>query len=241
MNYRKTFEMKISKILFGAAWTIIIAVSFNACKKNTDKKSVCRIIAFTVAGQVYHISYNNQGKIISLTGGSLSDSYDYFGDTTIVTSLDAGTFASKTTIALNKAGLATNVRTENNGSGTDWTNDVFEYNGDELAKQTSTRSADTIKGITTYAWFNHNMISETMGSNTTVLGYYTDKPRQDGDYLAFIQFISGYEVYRTKNLLKTFGSATLTYDFGSDGNISSLTITSPGGTPESLNYQYECK
>ncbi len=87
MNYRKTFEMKISKILFGAAWTIIIAVSFNACKKNTDKKPVCRIFAFTVAGQAYHISYNNQGKIISLTGGSLSDSYDYFGDTTIVTSL----------------------------------------------------------------------------------------------------------------------------------------------------------
>jgi hypothetical protein len=173
--------MKISKILFNTAWTLLIAASFGACKKNNDKKPVCRITAFTIAGQVYQISNNSEGRIIGLTGGSQSITYDYFGDTTIVTSLDSGVFSSKATI-LNAAGLATNVRKENNHSGTDWTNDSFEYNGDELSKQTSTRSADTSRSITTYTWFNHNMISETIGSSTTLLKYYIKKPLKNGNY-----------------------------------------------------------
>ncbi|MGE5108652.1 MAG: hypothetical protein ACM3H8_13995, partial [Sphingobacteriales bacterium] len=61
-----------------------------------------------------------------------------------------------------------------------------------------------------------------------------------GDYLDFFQLIEGYEFLRTKNLLKTFGNSTLTYDFGTDGNIAALAISSPGGAPSAINYQYKC-
>jgi hypothetical protein len=233
--------MRISRILLGATCLLAVTLCFDACKKNSDRKPVCRISAFTLAGQVYHISYNGEGKIISLTGGNLSDTYDYFGNTTIVTTLDAGAFSSKTIITANPAGLATNVRTELNASGSDWTNDSLEYNGDELAKKISTTSVSTGKDTTTYTWFNHNMISETTGTNVTSLAYDAARPKQNGDYLAFIELISGYQMFRNKNLLKSFGGADLTYDFGSDGNIASLTISSPGGTPASINYEYECK
>ena len=222
------------------AWILILAAAFNACKKNNDKKPVCRIAAFTIAGQVYNITYNSSGKVIAIATGIFSQTYDYFNDTTTITSLNDGTFSSRTIVALNGAGLATNVRTELNASGTEWTNSTFEYNGDELSKQISTRSGDTSRGITTFIWFNHNMISETIDSNTTVLDYYTDKPRQAGDYLDFFQFLGGYEYLRTKNLLKSFGNSTLTYQFGTDGNISELTISSPGGIPAGINYQYQC-
>lgn len=219
---------------------LTFAPCFTACKKNADKKPACRIIAFTLGGQVFNMTYNGNGKLISVNNGSFSQTYDYVGDTTIVTSLNSGVFSSRAIAARNGAGLATNVRTELNATGTEWTNDTFEYNGDELSKQVSTRSADTSKGIITYVWFNHNMMSETAGSTTTLLDYYTDKPRQTGEYLDFFQFLSGYEYLRTKNLLKSFGNSTLTYEFGSDGNISSLTINSPGGTPAAINYQYRC-
>lgn len=119
-------------------------------------------------------------------------------------------------------------------------NDANEYNGEELIKQASSRSSDNTRNITTYTWFNHNAISQTAGSGTETLRYYADKPRQNGDYLDFFQLIAGYDFLRTENLLKTFGNSTLTYDFGIDGNIAALTISWAGGTPSTVNYQYEC-
>ena len=232
--------MKNSKILF-AVCVFIITAGFTACKKNNDAKPVCRINLFTLGGQVYTISYNSNGKVISLTTNSgFSQTYAYSATTTVITSSNSGAFSSKATVTLNAAGLATNVRTELNSSGTEWMNDAYEYNGEELIKQTSTRSSDNTQNITTYTWFNHNPISQTAGSSTETLGYYADKPRQNGDYLDFFQLIGGYEFLRTKNLLKTFGNSTLTYDFGTDGNIAALAITSPGGAPSTINYQYEC-
>jgi len=232
--------MKNSRISF-ALWIFIFVASFTACKKNSDAKPVCRINFFTLGGQVYTISYNSNGKIISLsTSAGLTQVYTYLPNTTVITSSNSGTFSSKTTVTLNTAGLATNVRTELNSSGTEWMNDANEYNGEELIKQTSTRSSDNTQNITTYTWFNHNVISQTAGSSTETLEYYADKLRQNGDYLDFFQLIAGYEFLRTKNLLKTFGNSTLTYDFGTDGNIAALTISSTGGTPETLNFQYEC-
>ena len=232
--------MKSSRILFTAVFAVITIVSFTGCKKNNDRKPLCRITAFTLAGQVYNLSYNSNGKIIVLTHDVFSQTYDYSPNTTIITTLSSGAFNSKVIATINATGLATNVRTEHNVSGTDWSNEAYEYNGEELIKQTSTRSSDTVHNITTYTWFNHNPISQTAGSSTELLQYYTDKPRQNGDYLDFFQLIGGYEFLRTRNLLKSFGNSTLTYDFGMDGNISAVTFSTPGGS-STINYQYECK
>lgn len=187
------------------------------------------------------MSYNSNGKIISLvTSNGVSQTYDHLPNTTVITSFNSGVFSSKKTVTLNAAGLAANEKTELNSSGTDWTNDAYEYNGEELIKQTSTRATDNIQNITTYTRFNNNVISQTAGSGTESLEYYPDKPRQNGDYLDFFQLIADYDFFRTKNFLKTFGNSTLIYDFGTDGNIAALTITSPGGAPGTINYQYEC-
>jgi hypothetical protein len=232
--------MKILKFLPGIMCAFVIVTGFSACKKDKDKKPDCRISAFTVAGQAYNVLYNGNGKLISVVSSSFSQTYDYSGNTTVVTSLNAGAFSSKVIITNNAAGLAINVRTESNSSGTEWTNEAYEYNGDELAKQTSTRSGDTSRGIITYTWFNHNMIVQRTASTVTVWDYDASAPRQKGDYLDFFQFLSGYEYLRTRNIIKSIGNSTLTYGFDIEGNISSVSVGSTGGTPASINYQYEC-
>lgn len=211
--------MNVSKTLFHAAWILALTAGPAACRKKNDAKSVCRISTFTVGWQVYQITYNGNGKIISLTNGTLTQTYDYLKDTTIITSLYSGVFSSKVVATINASGLATNVRTQFDPLSSEWANDAYEYNGDEVSKRITTISNDTRSGITTYTWFNHNIISETIDSNTLPFECYSDKFRQSGDYLDFFQFLAGYESIRTKNLLKSFGNSTLNYPFGSDGNI----------------------
>src|SRR5215213_5463909 len=104
----KTFKLS-------ATIALVIVMSF-ACKKNKDvvKKPDCRIITATPtpssAGDPFNISYNNDGKISTLSNGSTITTFAYSGNTAIATTNSSGTFQSKKIITLNANGLAANVK-----------------------------------------------------------------------------------------------------------------------------------
>ena len=232
----------MKKMKISAAVVLILAIgTFNSCKKNNDKKPDCKISALSSPTSTARntLSYDANGKLSRLISGGSFTSYSYSGSTTIVTTLDSGKFSSRTTISSNDAGLAINVRTESDETGTTWNNGFYEYNGEELIKSTSTSSVGGPPVITTYTWNNHNMVSSTTDTTTTVYGYYTDKPRQIGDYFLLVQMIQGYEIVRNKNLLKSVATSTLAYDFGADGKITTLSVIS-GNSTTFLDYEYQC-
>jgi hypothetical protein len=232
----------MTKLKILAAAVLILAIgTFNGCKKSNDKKPDCKISALSSPASTDRntLSYDASGKLSRLISGGSFTSYSYSGSTTTVTTLDSGKFSSKTTIFSNDAGLAINVRTESDEAGTIWNNGFYEYNGEELVKSTGTSSSGGPAVITTYTWNNHNMVSSTTDTTTTVYGYYTDKPRQTGDYFLLVQLIQGYEIVRNKNLLKSVSTSTLSYDFGSDGKITTLSVIS-GNSTTFLDYDYLC-
>jgi hypothetical protein len=231
--------MKTQKTLFFAACGIIIALSVTSCKKNIEKKD-CRISVFAGTGANDTVLYNNEGKISSIVNGLSRINYSYADNKVTGTAFDAtGAFSYKTMATLNSAGLITNLRTEYNASGTQWGNIVYEYNGEELSQSTNTSSTGGTPSITTYRWLNHNIVSETTGANTTPWTFYTDKPRKDGDYLWLLKINYGGDILRTANLLKSFGTTNFSYEFDSDGKISSMGV-SDGGSSQTITYEYTC-
>jgi hypothetical protein len=146
-------------------------------------------------------------------------------------------------ITNNAAGLATNVKTEFNGSGSNWDNQAFEYSGNELIKGTFTNSSGTTPSINLVTWDDGNMKDVSSGGTISTIDYYFDKPSQDGDYLVLSQLVQGYQIYRSKNLIKSILTGNIinsfTYTFDADGKITSVTSTA-GATPTTLNFQYQC-
>ena len=235
-------------MLFLSSILYIVSGSFGGCKKGNDKKNACRITASSIAslGSLSNFSYNGNGKLNRISTGSVVTTFDYpTGNTIIAITLDSGRFQSKKIIKVNAAGLATNVRVENNESGTAFVNDSFEYIGNELIRSVSTSFLDDSSRITTFTWFNGNMV--TVRSGGTIIEsreYFTDKPLRIGDVISFTQFFQGFETVRTKNLVKFTSQGSglnFTYEFGSDGNISSVKVDAPNGIGGFQDYQYECK
>ena len=221
-------------------------ITMAGCKKDKDeaKKPDCRIITVTptTSGSSFNISYNSDGKISTISTGSDITSFAYSGSTIIATTTNSGTFGSKKIITLNANGMATNVKTEFNASGTDWSNDVYEYSGTELIKATTTSSSGGAPNVSTVTWSNGNLVSISSGSGVSTLDYFTDKPAQTGDYLSLAQLVAGYQIYKTKNAIKSlFSGSTITsfdYSFDGDNKITSLTAT--GGSNITYSYQHQC-
>ena len=225
---------------------LTVTAAFWSCKKSNDKKAECKIIAASIPslGVLFNFSYNNNGKLTRISAGRNFTTFDYPAENTVIaTTLDSGRFQSKRIINVNAAGLATNVRIENNAAGTLFINNSFEYSGEELMKSRSTSSSDPNPRITTFTWVNGNLITITSGGAIIeTRDYFTDKPRQIGDFFSFSEFIQGFETVRTKNLVKSTSGTNFTYEFGGPaGNISSLQTISPGGNRDIIDYQYECK
>jgi len=221
--------------------------TFTRCKKNNDKAPECRIISATgvPGGASYQLTYDNTGKLSRVVLGQGVITYDYTGNGNMVTvtNMDSGQFRSRTVVTLNPVGLASNVRVEDDLTGATWSNTSYEYNGDELSRSTSTSSAGGAPSVSTYTWSDGNMISATTDPtgpmpSTSTFEYYTDKPRQNGDFLLLLQLLQGYEIYRNKNLIKGISGAVLTYIFAKDGKIASLEVAE--GTTSFLDYQYQC-
>lgn len=233
--------MKVFAILMGLAIVLGIIAILPGCNKDSADKAICRITTITAATtDGYHLTYNNDGKISTITNGAHEVVFGYSGNTIIETISDSGRFSCKLIITKNAAGLATNVRTELDLTGTNWYNDSYEYNGQELSKSTQTSSDGSPASIKTYTWTNNNIRSAIASTGTTFYSYYTDKPIQVGDYLYIYQLlVQGYETIRNRNLVKSINGVGFSYEFDSDGNISGLNSIS-GTTVSALDYKYEC-
>lgn len=219
---------------------VIVIIFCYGCKKDSnDITNTCRLISVITpsANDTFHISYNNEGKINSVTFKTIVSNFFYSGNTTTITKVINGLYSGRTVVTNNANGLAINVKTEFNAAGTEWTNTTYEYNGEELFRSTSTHSGGGEPSVTAYAWINHNLVSMTTGSTTEIMEYYTDKPSQEGDYFSLLDFLQGYDIYRTKNLLKSIYGEELTYEFRADKKISSFSSNSV----IAIRYDYECK
>ena len=233
--------MKTLRTLISLVTVLAITGILSQCKKRNDKKPSCQIITATFAPNVstFHLTYNLEGKPSRVVSNIIDMSFEYSAGSVIIVTFQSGNFQSKTIATLNKDGLATNVRTENDTLGTSWSNTLYEYNGQKLSKSTLTSSTGGRPVVSTYTWDNQNLVLLTMDTTSQTLGYYIDKPRQTGDYLLLAQQLQGYEIYRSKNLLKKIDGTSLNYEFGTDGKINSFTATT-GANEIFVNYEYQC-
>ncbi|MDO6430442.1 hypothetical protein Q4E93_07585 [Flavitalea sp. BT771] len=217
---------------------LLLAAALAACKKNHDKQFSCRLTALHApSGLATFLSYNNEGKLVLEESGRSINTYTYEGASVTITTYDTGLISRKTIVLNNTAGLAANVRVEFGSDGANWSNTYHEYEGDEVIRSITTFPSNPPDTVT-YLWSGHNLVGQVRDGDTTRFEYYTDKPRQDGDYLYLSQFLSGYEVYRTKNLFKGYVGATFIYDFTSDGKIAALKVPTLGTI---YSCEYQCK
>lgn len=234
--------MKKHRFFLVALVCLATITLFSSCSKDDDKPN-CRIITITPGGgTAINITYNAEGRVATLTSGTSVTTYTYSGNNSVATTTNSGTFSSKVIVTAAANGLAANVRTENNESGTSWSNLAFEYSGTELIKQTSTSSSGGSPSITTVAWSGGNPTTITSGSSVQTVEYYTDKPSQAGDYWDIAQTMQGYRIIKAKNPLKSIFSGgsinNLDYVYDGDGKITSLNIT--GASTMTYNYQHQC-
>ncbi len=231
-NYKTNNAMvKTLKILYISVLVLLVTGIISGCKKEKVevKTSTCRIKSVNHLGtsDLYQFTYNGDGKVVKLTYGNAVVTYEY-GDHQVVTrTMRSGLSVSKTVATLNDAGLAVNVRTDDDSTGKyPWLNQSYAYDGDELMRSTTTASYSSIVAISSYSWSNHNMVSIAAGATTSSLEYYTNEPEQIGDYFGFVHLVQGYDIFRTHNLLKSSDAIEILYDFGADHRISSFVLRS---------------
>lgn len=233
-----------SNILSTGILLLCVSLTTSCAKKSKDNpqpEPTCRIITAGGEGLFFNITYNQEGKISKVTVESTTRTYEYSGNTAMVRTEVTGAFFSKTTYTLNNNGFVTKKRIEYNETGTDWINTEFLYNENtQLIKTIVTESSDDIPTTYTYTWDNDNMVTAGRRSYT----YYTDKPRQPGDYTYFEELFEhdGMRVNNSKNAVKSTtvdGSMSITYTADQDGKITSLT-TQRGTSIEIIDYQYQC-
>jgi hypothetical protein len=229
--------------------TIVTSLLLAGCGKHnsTPKKTNCHINNISVEGTSYVINYNADGKIKTMANSdNYIWNYTYTGNTIMIIETQGGTFLCKFTIQLNNSGLPISYFAEPDQSGTNWTKYDYEYNGSALSKETITDVSGIIK-IVNFTFDGNNIV---LGDNGFAFDYYTDKRQQPGDYLEYSQLLGSgdgfvFNCFLNKNLMKSFRdqtgeTASFTYDFDSDGKITSMTIFY-GSSPKQVVYQYECK
>lgn len=222
-----------------------------SCKKDSStgrQKSDCRIIKITDEnGKSLLITYNAAGEYQTIKdeNDNTTTSFTYssssiIGNTTNV----AGLQVRKTTFALNSLGMVYGVRQDYydplTSTPTGWSNLVYEYNGTQLIKGTSTNSGNATPSVVNYVWSDGNLTSQSSSGSSTFIEYYTDREVQPGDYMNLLLTkdagLPAAKVIRNKNLIKGEGSVQISYVFDNDGKISSVSLN--GATAFTL--QYEC-
>ena len=229
--------------------TIVTSLLLAGCGKHssTPKKTNCLINNISVEGTSYVINYNADGKIKTIANSdNYILNYTYTGNTIMIIETHSGTFLDKFTIQLNNSGLPISYFAEPDQSGINWTKYDYEYNGSALSKETMTDASGNIK-IVNFTFDGSNIV---LGDNGSAFDYYTDKRQQPGDYLGYSQLLGAgdrfvFNCFMNKNLMKSFRdetgeTATFTYDFDSDGKITSMTIFN-GSSSTQVQYQYQCK
>jgi|GEM_PF-465770 len=222
-----------------------------SCRKDSStgkQKSDCRIVKITDEnGKSLLITYNAAGEYQTIKdeNDNTTTSFTYsnssiIGNTTNVANLPV----RKTTFALNSQGMVYGVRHDYydplTSTATDWSNVVYEYNGAQLTKGSSTSSGNPTPRVVNYVWSDGNLTSQSSSGSSTFIEYYTDKDVQPGDYMNLLLTkdagLPAERVIRNKNLIKGEGSVQISYVFDNEGKISSVSLN--GLTAFTL--QYEC-
>jgi YD repeat-containing protein len=236
--------MKLLSRLF-VVLSIILLVT--GCKKDPpaeqQQKDPCKVTSVSVNGTSVALTYNDDGTVSSVTSSGGTRTYTYSDNTVTQTTTVLGQFVQKIIVTQNSAGFATNVRTEYSADGSDWTNEVYEYDGNQVSKLTYTDSESDEPEVSTFKWSGGNLVSVTDGDDITTIDYYTDKPSQAGDYVFASQLVQGYFVFSNKNLVKTITDgddvSNITYIFGDDGKINSFS-EDDGSDVTTYNFTYQC-
>lgn len=222
--------------------SVLLIGIYSGCKKDTHKILNCKISTakFPLTNSVYTFTYNAQGKVSSISTGTNISTFTYAGDSVVMQTVNASNVViDKLVTIVNADGLAISTKDTYN-YGNNWTNTVYEYNGTQVTRATATSSTSGTPQITNYAWSNGNLQSATTAGFTTTYDYYTDRPRQNGDYLLLFQTVQGFECIRSKNLVKTINaSINYEYEFGIDGNIKTLTSLQ-GNMTGVIEFGYLC-
>jgi len=221
--------------------------ALSGCKKDGHENMPpaqhgCRVSYFTTnVRDTSFINYNSDGSINSIreTNGSVT-SYTYAGNMVTLNKTGLTGFEFRTIIAVNSIGLATNVRMEFNSQGTNWINVAYQYNGDQVSSGIVTLSNPGIVDTGNYTWQNGNPVSVSDGAAVSHYDFDLNSPHQLGDYFSLVQLLTGFEVVRPKNLIKSQDQTTFSYVFSGDGHISSITETPPNAAAITNGFVYEC-
>jgi hypothetical protein len=186
-------------------------------------------------------SYSPDGNIIkSAVQGGFTSFFHYQGDTTTVTVLNGNLFNERLVITRNAAGLTSNLRTELDDAGLYWYNDAYVYNGIELATDKRTSSVWDSTAVRTFTWSGGNMVAMTVNGKATYhFDYYLDKLRQAGDHFALDSLLNGYEIYHTRNLVKTAFDVVFDYSFDANGRVDAIRATLEN-TSNTVKLTYQC-
>jgi len=220
-----------------------------ACRKHDTPPPpppTCLISQATFSGA--HINqgptrytYDAQGRLVrSVESDTVITTFTRAADSIVAITTVKGLAITRTVITNNKDGLASNIHGTLDAAGELWFNIDYEYSGQELTRSTFVSTTLTDAIVTNFTWSGGNMVSFSNDTTTSHLEYYTDQPRQQGDAFFFDQFTGGFEVSRTRNLLKSRYGLTYTYQFRPDGKITSVTAKDTVGETFITKYDYEC-
>jgi len=221
-----------------------------ACKKHDPPPPTppaCLISQVSYTGTPINIgptkfTYDEQGRLArTVESDTIITTLTRAGDSVVTnTSVPRG-FVSRVVFYNNKDGLTTKTHVTYNPEGTVWYDISYEYVGQELRRShfVAFSRPDTL--VTNFTWSGGNMISSTSDSAKEDFEYYTDQPRQQGDAQFFDQFTSGFEIVRTKNLIKSRHGISYTYQFRPDGKITTVTAKDTAADIFISHYDYDCK
>ena len=221
-----------------------------ACRKHDNPPPpppTCLISQATHTGVPVNIgptkfTYDARGRLIStVESDTIITTFTRAGDSVVTNTTVPRGFISRVVFHNNKDGLTTQTHVAFNPEGTVWYNVSYEYNGQELTRSLFTAFSRPDTLVTTFTWSGGNMITSTSDSATEHFEYFTDQPRQQGDPQFFDQFSSGFEIIRTKNLIRSRDRLTYTYAFLPDGKITAVTAKDTIGETFITHYDYDCK
>jgi hypothetical protein len=130
---------------------------------------------------------------------------------------------------------------------------TYEYNSlgelqlATLKKEYISNPAGNYTSTTTYTWANGNVVKqEVTGGGIGSYEYYTDKPAQKGDVIAFNNLMSsGISPFKNKNLTKSLTDGAtivnINYEYDETGKIKTALLTgSTAASSRESRYQYSC-
>lgn len=235
--------MRTNKFLSVPVLLLTSMFLFTSCKKDNGPEVACNIITATpTSGDVLNFTYNADGRVASHTRGNFATTFSYSGNTIIANSTYNGGFDTKSIITIGSNGFASNVKTEGNISGTDWSNNAYDYSGNQLVKQTGTSSQNAKSAVTTLTWSGGDIVAINTDGKVSTIEYYSNIPAQEGDYMDIIQKSTGYRLYKTKHAMRSIlnGNSITNVEYAfEDGRISNI-IFKDGSTTTSYGYQWQC-